>query len=56
METRHKQTSNISILQVNNLLWPQCVTAQRGEKGATSHAGCDKADEKAFRNYFLSCK
>lgn len=32
METRHKQTSNISILQVNHLLWPQCVTAQRGER------------------------
>lgn len=32
METRHKQTSNISILQVNHLLWPQCATAQRGER------------------------
>lgn len=32
METRHKQTSNISILQVNHLLWPQRATAQRGER------------------------
>ena len=32
METRHKQTSNILILQVNHLRWPQCVTAQRGER------------------------
>lgn len=31
MEARHKQTSNISILQVNHLRWPQHVTAQRGE-------------------------
>lgn len=32
METRHKQTSNISILQVNHLHWPQCATAQRDER------------------------
>lgn len=32
METRHKQTSNISILQVNHLRWPQCATAQRDER------------------------
>lgn len=32
METRHKQTSNISILQVNHLHWPRCATAQRGER------------------------
>lgn len=32
METKHKQTSNISILQVSHLHWPQRVTAQRGEK------------------------
>lgn len=31
MEARHKQTSNISILQVNHLHWPQHVTVQRGE-------------------------
>jgi len=31
-ETRHKQTSNISIWQVNHLRWPQCVTAQRGKR------------------------
>lgn len=32
MEARHKQTSNISILQVNHLRWPQHATAQRGER------------------------
>lgn len=56
METRHKQTSNISILQVNHLCWPQRAAAQRREEGATAQAGSDKADERAFRNNFLSSK
>lgn len=57
METRHEQTSNISILQVNHLHWPQCATAQRGERRERPlKLGVTKADERAFRNYFLSSK